>query len=116
MQLSQEIIAAIIGALLGSALTAIISIVLHSRSLAHERKLRDEQVVHERKLQDEQRTWDFLGRLIPVLSSLFAKATPEAIRNAVEVDDLVQRAMMSGREAGFWDILPRSANLVLAAA
>ncbi len=111
MQLSQELIGAIAGAVLGSVLTAIIGLVLHNRSIAHERKLRDEQIAHERKLQDEQRTWDFLGRLIPVLSALFAKATPDGIRDAAEVDDLVQRAFMSGREAGFWDILPGSADL-----
>jgi hypothetical protein len=111
MQMSQEVLAAIVGALLGSVITAVISIVLHNRSLAHERKLRDEQIVHEHKLQNEQRTWDFLGRLIPVLSALFSKATPEGIRDAAEVDDLVHRALMSGREAGFWDILPGSANL-----
>ena len=58
-----------------------------------------------------RRVRDFLGRLIPVLSALFAKATPDGIREVAEVDDLVQRAFMSGREAGFWDILPGSADL-----
>ena len=111
MQLSQELIGGVTGAVLGSVLTAIISLVLHSRSMANERKLRDEAIAHERKLQDEQRTWDFLGRLIPVLSALFGKATPDGIREASEVDDLVQRAFMSGREAGFWSILPGSADL-----
>ena len=111
MQLSQELIGAVVGAVLGSGFTAVISLVLHNRSIANERRLRDEQVAHERKLQDEQRTWDFLGRLIPVLSALFAKATPDSVRDAAEIDDLVQRAFMSGREAGFWDILPGSADL-----
>ena len=111
MQLSQELIGAVVGAVLGSGFTAVISLVLHNRSIANERRLRDEQVAHERKLQDEQRTWDFLGRLIPVLSALFAKATPDSVRDAAEIDDLVQRAFISGREAGFWDILPGSADL-----
>lgn len=111
MQLSQELVGAIAGAVIGSLFTAIVSLVLHNRSIANERKLRDEQIAHERKLQDEQRTWDFLGRLIPVLSALFGKATPDSVRDAAEIDDLVQRAFMSGREAGFWDILPGSADL-----
>lgn len=60
MQISGEVLAAIVGAVAGSTVTAIVSFVLHKQSLAHEQRLARQKV-----------DWDFLSTTLPVLSRLF---------------------------------------------
>jgi hypothetical protein len=74
MQISGELMAAIVGAVVGSTLTAIISFVLHRQSLAHQQRLARQKV-----------DWDFLSSTLPVLSRLFSSTTPDRVKTEDDV-------------------------------
>ncbi len=60
MELSSDLTEAIAGAIIGSIATAVVSFILHRKSLEHTRPLAREKV-----------DWDFLAETLPVLSRPF---------------------------------------------
>ena len=99
MPISSEVLGAIVGATIGSIATAIVSFVLHKRSLAHERRLAREKV-----------DWDFLATTLPVLSRLFSTTTPDRLTSENDVLLLVDDVYASLREGSFRGIFTGSAN------
>lgn len=99
MQISGEIWAAIVGATIGSAVTAIISFVLHRQSLAQERRLARQKV-----------DWDFLSTTLPVLSRLFSSTTPDRVKTEDDVFVMLNDVYASLREGTFRGIFSGSAH------
>jgi len=90
MQMSNEVLGAIVGAVIGSLATAVVSYVLHKRSMAHERQLARERV-----------DWDFLSATLPVLSRLFSSTTPDRLQSENDVFLLLDDVYASLREGTF---------------
>ncbi|MEQ1577072.1 MAG: hypothetical protein ABL894_05400 [Hyphomicrobium sp.] len=99
MEISSEVLGAIIGATVGSIATAIVSFVLHKRSLAHERHLAREKV-----------DWDFLSTTLPVLSRLFSSTTPDRMASENDVFLMLDDVYASLREGTFRGIFSGSAH------
>jgi len=99
MQISGEVLAAIVGAMVGSALTAIVSFVLHRKGLAHERRLARQKV-----------DWDFLSTTLPVLSRLFSTTTPDRVKTEDDVFLMLDDVYASLREGTFRGIFSGSAH------
>ncbi len=99
MDISNEVLGAIVGAAIGSAATAVISYVLHKRSLAHERRLAREKV-----------DWDFLSATLPVLSRFFSSTTPDRMKSENDVFLILHDVYASLREGTFRGIFSGSAR------
>jgi hypothetical protein len=99
MQISGELMAAIVGAVVGSTLTAIISFVLHRQSLAHQQRLTRQKV-----------DWDFLSSTLPVLSRLFSSTTPDRLKTENDVFLMLDDVYASLREGTFRGIFSGSAH------
>jgi hypothetical protein len=99
MEISGDIIAAVVGAAVGSAATAIVSFVLHKRSMAHERRLAREKV-----------DWDFLSTTLPVLSRFFSSTTPDRMKTEDDVFMMLDDVYASLREGTFRGIFTGSAH------
>jgi hypothetical protein len=99
MQISGEVLAAIVGAMVGSAMTAIVSFVLHRKGLAHERRLARQKV-----------DWDFLSATLPVLSRLFSSTTPDRVKTEDDVFLMIDDVYASLREGTFRGIFSGSAH------
>jgi hypothetical protein len=99
MNMSSEVLGAIVGAVLGSFATGLLSYILHTRSLAHERRLARQKV-----------DWDFLSATLPVLSRLFSTTTPEKVKSEQDVFLLVDDVYTSLREGTFRGIFSGSAH------
>jgi hypothetical protein len=99
MEMSDDIITAIIGAVAGSAATAVVSFLLHKRSMAHERRLAREKV-----------DWDFLSTTLPVLSRLFSSTTPDRLKTEDDVFMMLDDVYASLREGTFRGIFTGSAH------
>ncbi|MFM9845909.1 MAG: hypothetical protein ACKVP3_01960 [Hyphomicrobiaceae bacterium] len=99
MQISGEVLAAIVGATVGSIVTAIISFVLHKKGLAHERRLARQKV-----------DWDFLSTTLPVLSRLFSSTTPDRLKTEDDVFLMIDDVYASLREGTFRGIFSGSAH------
>ncbi len=97
--MSDDIITAIIGAVAGSAATAVVSFLLHKRSMAHERRLAREKV-----------DWDFLSTTLPVLSRLFSSTTPDRLKTEDDVFMMLDDVYASLREGTFRGIFTGSAH------
>jgi hypothetical protein len=99
MELSSEVVGAIVGATIGSLATAVVSYVLHKRSLAHERRLAREKV-----------DWDFLATTLPVISRLFSATTPDKVKTEDDVFQMIDEVYTSMREGTFRGIFSGSAH------
>jgi hypothetical protein len=99
MEISSEVLGAILGATIGSIATAIVSYVLHRRSLAHERQLVREKV-----------DWDFLSTTLPVLSRLFSSTTPDRMTSENDVFLMLDDVYASLREGTFRGIFTGSSH------
>ncbi len=99
MEMSDDIITAVIGAVVGSAATAVVSFLLHKRSMAHERRLAREKV-----------DWDFLSTTLPVLSRLFSSTTPDRLKTEDDVFMMLDDVYASLREGTFRGIFTGSAH------
>lgn len=99
MEISSDVVAAIAGAAIGSAATAVVSFVLHKRSMAHERRLAREKV-----------DWDFLSTTLPVLSRLFSSTTPDRVKSEDDVFFMIDDVYASLREGTFRGIFTGSAQ------
>ena len=99
MEISNDIITAVVGAIVGSAATAVVSFVLHKRSMAHERRLAREKV-----------DWDFLSTTLPVLSRLFSSTTPDRMKSEDDVFVILDDVYTSLREGTFRGIFTGSAQ------
>ncbi len=99
MELSSEVLAAIVGAAIGSFATAIVSLVVHKQSMAHERRLARQKV-----------DWDFLTATLPVLSRLFSSTTPDRLKTEDEVFLMVDDVYASLREGTFRGIFTGSSH------
>jgi hypothetical protein len=99
MEISSDVIAAIVGAVVGSAATAVVSVVLHKRSMAHERRLAREKV-----------DWDFLSTTLPVLSRLFSSTTSDRVKTEDDVFMMLDDVYASLREGTFRGIFTGSTH------
>lgn len=99
MEISNDIITAVVGAIVGSAATAVVSFVLHKRSMAHERRLAREKV-----------DWDFLSTTLPVLSRLFSSTTPDRMKSEDDIFVMMDDVYASLREGTFRGIFTGSAQ------
>lgn len=99
MEESSDILAAIVGAAIGSIATAIVSFVLHKRGLAHERRLARDKV-----------DWDFLAATLPVISRLFSSTTPDRMTTENDVFLLLDDVYTSLREGTFRGIFTGSSH------
>jgi hypothetical protein len=99
MEISSEVMGAIPGAAIGSIATAIVSYVMHKRSLAHERRLAREKV-----------DWEFLSATLPVLSRLFSRTTPDRMTSDDDVYCMVDDVYASLREGTFRGIFSGSSH------
>jgi hypothetical protein len=99
VDLSNDIITAIIGAVAGSLFTALVSVILHKKSMAHERSLARQKV-----------DWDFLSWTLPVLSRLFSSTTPDRVKSEDDVFALLDDVYTSLREGTFRGIFTGSAQ------
>ena len=99
MLLSDEVQGALVGAVIGSLLTGLISYLLHRKSLAHERRLAREKV-----------DWDFLATTLPVLSRFFSVTTPDRMATENDVFILTDDVYASLREGTFRGIFTGSSH------
>lgn len=99
MEISSEVLGAIVGATIGCISTALISYVLHKRTVAHERRLAREKV-----------DWDFLSTTLPVLSRLFSVTTPDRLASENDVFLMLDDVYASLREGTFRGIFSGSAH------
>ena len=90
MELPTELSAAVSGAAFGSIATAIVSFILHKKT-----------VEHERRLAREKFDWDFLATTLPVLSRLFSSATPDRLKSEDDVFLMLDDVYASLREGAF---------------
>jgi len=107
MEISNDVLVAGVGAAIGSIVTAVVSFVLHRRSLAHERRLAREKV-----------DWDFLSTTLPILSRFFSKTTPDRVSSENDVFLMIDEVYSSLREgtfrgifAGTGDTAPIASNV-----
>ncbi len=99
MQISSDVVGAIVGATIGAVGTGAISYILHMRSLAQERRLAREKV-----------DWDFLSATLPVLSRLFSSTTPDRMQSENDVFLLLDDVYASLREGTFRGIFSGTAT------
>lgn len=99
MDIPSDVISAVAGAAAGSAITGIVSFILHRQSMRHERRLAREKV-----------NWDFLSTTLPVLSRFFSSTTPDRMKSEDDVFLMLDDVYASLREGTFRGIFTGSAH------